>query len=1027
MGGLPSYISFTPLEGGKHPPAMSLSLHYQDEQDPCFQMLQMPALSGDGGLIYVRNKSAKYAAKSQMLPAEAFFFASSKALSKKKEFPEGSGQSVAFAVASAHSHAVQACQLPRWHKRYFNPESTLRLQMCGQGGCQRFQLEGKPQQQRHCEDSFALKLYNKQGCNSQLPPCGELTLDVAYRLRDRSDRAHAIIQARYDLPYLARQAGCCSSSSLFYMCVPMYSSPCESELQRVSAPLSKARLEFRLLGQGGSGYALNSIEIFNDYPQLRYRRQPPLVHRSIGAQLIGDRAGSQHSNLPPAALSSLSQSVQDALKPYTLEVKPGSDDAFEYVLSDCKGTTSITNVAPDERGQFALWGAGSLARTILAAAILRHAFEITPPDDSSQGSVLDDPSFLLRTLGADSPMGAALASSYADRLFPLPTLRQLLLDSAGLPSFLPLDAQTVIQDIQGDKVTPPTEAAVSGLMAKNMSPLHPPGSKIMPSDVGSIVLLQLLQRLEHHPPSQEEEGDPEALQKLLLRQAQSLFGMKHALYDPNKEAANRQRMAKSEQPYLPGPYGLASANVGLYVTTEDLGNMMSTLLNPAAPAYILALLQPRNLMARDMPIAVGFGETQIDDQSVQDARVIKLGSTVPCGHSIQLLLFPERQVGVAYATNTPCEKAGYTVHAGTPSRLLSALESADTHPPRFRAERTKVGVPSGYPALFSEQVATGRSSDDRQSVMDAKKALLAQVGGMKLISMMGADDGGAESVEVRDIDDTYRVVIVHNRDPLTQQWVLYDPRTKSYRLQTQDGILGDFLKVESVQVEGAPEGSTQLALRLNGQVFFSKDAEAALISSIEAREEEESKDVDEDRANINAQYAAEVNKIGSLWPFIAGLAVGGLAVAVIAPWNHPRRYIVPVYGYPYYVHRRPYHSHFVNYIRADVNELDEEAKMHDSSGLGTLLEDEEEAKHDQVFVGQRRGRRGGRRGRGGRGGRRRRGVRRVRRGLWRGIGLGGALAPALFYGARYPYRTYGYGYGGGYNPYYYQDPYQFYY
>src|SRR5262249_29070926 len=238
----------------------------------------------------------------------------------------------------------------------------------------------------------------------------------------------------------------------------------------------------------------------------------------------------------------------------------------------------------------------------------------------------------------------------------------------------------------------------------DLTPTAPPGTKFIYSDVGFIVLGELVGRLSG-----------ETLDVFARKHIFEPLGMRHTMYQPGEELARRaapadQRDGRWIQGEVHDPrahlLGGVAGHAGLFSTADDLAIYTQMILNGGAHAG-RRILSPATVRLMTTPRSVPGGLRALgwDVQTSYSANRGELFSSGSFGHTgftgTSLWIDPTSQTAVIFLSNRlhPDAKGNVTRLRGQVATLAAASIVAPPFPGGGRSAPRAGGLPSVLPGI----------------------------------------------------------------------------------------------------------------------------------------------------------------------------------------------------------------------------------------------------------------------------------------------------------------------------------------
>lgn len=743
-----------------------------------------------------------------------------------------------------------------------------------------------------------------------IPYCGGWELGIEATLPDGRTRLAQQYNGSYDIHFAKCDADAIPSS----MTVQVSDANKSHKLCAANLPSTRMLMELgKIPGECGGppAFYIKTIVLYVKYNGVKccYEQQRKYVNSRIGCDMC-------HADVLQANTNNdLDRQVRAALAPLTADAQKNSTLAYSVRNGH---EEKIYGTFLDEMHKKTLFNVGNLALPIVAFGILKKMFEKWPTYDPHHDK-LYDPSVVEKALEDVPEFLDTLRAIYGSN--GLPTLNQLLGHTAGLPAALPVLPGVVSDDIMDDTVAPSTEERFMEDLEKARQEgffrlLYPPATKSKVSQVGGIILGMILRRWY----SADNVAD------VVTQLARAHFGMKDATTDPFQKEETAKRVAPSVAEPTLGNQGVFHAISDLYATQKDVSNFGNAFVASPVQKEMLLLTMPQAALSRSTHVYFGYGNTYIDDHSVEGTRVVIVGARQHCGHSAEVFMLPDRSVAVTYVTNV-CPEMMKPSATSLPARIVDALNSCGVKS-RVRSQRgmkkkngeLSIGLPPRYLGYATQLKAYFDDMRVVKVMLQKKSVFLQQVNqteDQRFETVVANELGLRNMIEFKDTDpDSPWVVISKNFNSYSSLTIVPDPyllieqSELRWRLVDNDQLLGDFVYHE---VNGPNQ-----AFSLDGTVFFDADSAEVLFKEVEKRMSREEGEVDEIKSVIGAQYSVgKEEPIGrpirrSVWPALA-LGATALTAGALAAGSYPYGYgYAPYgYGYPYgaYPHYRyPYYG-----------------------------------------------------------------------------------------------------------------------
>ena len=875
---------------------------------------------------YIGVKTKRYAKKYNLSIPDAYFLATSRAMRRRSSLTGSLETLMPYMLVSLHANRKRALARHNLGKFYFEPVLHVHFCIHDEAGNVVVQAEGDPVLTVHDETHSFLHL-PVQG-RTCIPERGEWAITVSLTDKDTGECVKREITGVYDLGYLVFKQGEEPTMDMF---IDLHDSSRQHAYHKNSVPLARAVV--KLVKADQSLFFPAALELYCDHGEPHqhhvhhHRCMRHLLHKHAkhGAhfhELSGVRALGADMEQPAPSVSTLDtlkEKLNDVMVRYTEAQQLGK--RVEWALRDGTSTRTVQEIVPTSPEVPLYYDAHTITHVIMAAGLLLRLLRVDGHVEGIEPKQLHDPAFLEDTLGKDSGIVKVLRRIYVHTS--MPTLSHLLLHTAGLPEYLPTSARRVINDIISGNITPPTEdeyvAILNEAVDGGLESMWNPGSVHHYSHVGYVIIGMVLQRLAQKP-----------VKDVILEDARAIFGMSECSFIRYESEEDASKLVAGFADVLPGDPGVEAANRGLVVTATDMAAMAATFVTAPVKPEVNLLMKPAFQISKTLPLFSTYGGGIVDDHSVRSARTLKFHSYVEQGSSITIFVYPEYAVSFVYVTNVVPALVGtgyrarlhaqvlrQIVESGKYKKLAVINRSADTHEPA-------VDLPSGYAATVTSMVERLSTEENKKLILEEVARFLAVTGNRVFSSFITDASGNAEYVEFsQNSKHPMLVSMMFNGAPENVLHISPDvcPDKKMlWKVTNPEGLL-----TEPVLVWELEEPAHGTAVTVNGQVYFDNAVLEKLLAVVKTRKEEQLKSVDSMKMDIDPKYRDEVSKIGApgwAWPFLGGLALGGLAgAAAYYPWYRRPAYYSPVYAYPRPVRRYP-RWYYYPYIRGNVNETD---------------------------------------------------------------------------------------------------------
>lgn len=896
---------------------------------------------------YIGVKTKRYVKKFNLALPDAYYFAVSKAMKKRAKQFHGSLETLMpYMLVSPHVNRKQCLRKHNLGKFYFDPVLNVHFCLHDQDGQEVVHADGSPflvvQDETH---SFLNLRVEGHTC---IPSCGEWSITVSMTDKHTGETVRRELTGVYDIGFLAFQHAGESTMDMF---VDLHDGSQGHVYHAHAIPLARAVV--KLVRSEGDAFYPVALELYCDYGEphqhhvhhhrcmrhlhhVHARHQRHHHHRGhvfgvLGAAHIGAEAGQEESatgSAPPAALTLelLKEKLRSVMSKYIEAPQAGGRTEFA-LLDGTPAKPVLENLQLPDSGKgsqevtMAYYDAHTITHVILTAGLLQRLYRIDGYVEGTEPRQLHDPEFLVTWLGKDSDITKALRRIYVHH--GMPTLAHLLLHTAGLPEMLPVSAKRLVSDVTSERITHPTESEYATMLSEaadvGLEAKWAPGSAHDHSFVGMVIAGIVLSNLARAP-----------LKDVIVEDARRIFGMTQCAYIRYESEVEANRVVRSYAAVLPGDPGVEAANRGLMVTASDVAAFANTFVaTPMAPEVSI-LTKPIVQISKTLPGFACYGGGVVDDQSVRTARTVKFHSYVEQGHTISVFVYPEYGVAFSYATNVIPALVGTGYKARLHAQVLRAIVDSGRYPKLAvmnRSAETKepaVDLPSGYNAMVAEMAERLGNEENKKRILEEVNRFLALVDKRVFSALITDASGNVETVEFFK-DDKHPVMATMVPNGAHEHAVRISPDVCPdgkllWKLVNPEGLLTEpvFLWELDSPVPG-------MAVTVYGQVYFEESLLNALLAAVKKHMADQMKSVDTTKLEIDSKYRAEVLRIGApgwAWPFLGGLALGGVAAAAAYyPWYRRPAYYAPMYAYPYPVRRYP-RWYYYPYIRGNVNETE---------------------------------------------------------------------------------------------------------